>query len=50
MNETILFSPVGGTDPIALVNHRDGFYAAYCKMVQRDKGNTIYVIRGFRKP
>ncbi len=24
MNETILFSPVGGTDPIALVNHRDG--------------------------
>lgn len=40
MNKTILFSPVGGTDPIALTNCKDGSLLHICRVYQPD---TIYL-------
>lgn len=37
MNQTILFSPVGGTDPISAVNCRDGSLLHICRVYQPDK-------------
>ena len=37
MNKTILFSPVGGTDPIATSNFRDGSMLHICRCYKPDK-------------
>lgn len=37
MNQTILFSPVGGTDPISSTNCRDGSLLHICRVYQPDK-------------
>ncbi|MDO5409784.1 MAG: CRISPR-associated protein Csm6 [Lachnospiraceae bacterium] len=37
MNQTILFSPVGGTDPISLSNYRDGSMLHICRVYQPSK-------------
>ncbi len=37
MNKTILFSPVGGTDPISLSNCRDGSMLHICRVYKPDK-------------
>lgn len=37
MNKTILFSPVGGTDPISLTNCRDGALLHICRAYKPDK-------------
>ncbi len=36
MNKTVLFSPVGGTDPISLGNMRDGSMLHICRMYKPD--------------
>lgn len=37
MNQTILFTPVGGTDPISSTNCRDGSMLHICRVYQPDK-------------
>lgn len=37
MNKTILFTPVGGTDPISSTNCRDGSMLHICRMYKPDK-------------
>lgn len=37
MNQTILFSPVGGTDPISSTNCRDGSMLHICRVYKPDK-------------
>ena len=37
MNRTILFSPVGGTDPISSSNLRDGSLLHICRWYKPDK-------------
>lgn len=37
MNQTILFSPVGGTDPISATNCRDGSLLHICRVYKPDK-------------
>ena len=37
MKQTILFSPVGGTDPISNTNGRDGSLLHICRVYQPDK-------------
>lgn len=37
MNQTILFSPVGGTDPVAESNMRDGSLLHICRVYKPDK-------------
>ncbi len=37
MNKTVLFSPVGGTDPISISNMRDGSMLHICRMYKPDK-------------
>ena len=37
MNQTILFSPVGGTDPISATNCRDGSLVHICRVQKPDK-------------
>jgi CRISPR type III-A/MTUBE-associated protein Csm6 len=37
MNKKILFSPVGGTDPISSTNYRDGSLLHICRVYQPDK-------------
>lgn len=40
MNKTVLFSPVGGTDPIALTNCKDGSLLHICRVYKPD---TVYL-------
>ena len=37
MNQTILFTPVGGTDPISLNNYHDGSILHICRFYKPDK-------------
>lgn len=37
MNQTILFSPVGGTDPMSMTNYRDGSLIHICRVYKPDK-------------
>ena len=37
MNQVILFSPVGGTDPISAVNYRDGSLLHICRVYKPSK-------------
>ncbi len=37
MNQTILFSPVGGTDPISQNNYRDGSLLHICRVYKPTK-------------
>lgn len=37
MNQTILFSPVGGTDPISATNYRDGALLHICRVYKPSK-------------
>lgn len=37
MNQTILFTPVGGTDPISSTNCRDGSMLHICRIYKPDK-------------
>lgn len=37
MNQTILFTPVGGTDPISSTNYRDGSMLHICRFYKPDK-------------
>ena len=37
MNQTILFSPVGGTDPISATNCRDGSLLHICRVRKPNK-------------
>lgn len=40
MSQTILFSPIGGTDPMAFKNHRDGSMLHICR---KYKPNVVYL-------
>ena len=45
MNQKILFSPVGGTDPISMTNCHDGSLIHICR-VYKPEGDYVYVKRG----
>ena len=40
MNQTILFTPVGGTDPISSTNIHDGSMLHICRVYQPQKGDA----------
>lgn len=53
MNRTIIFSPVGGTDPISSSNLRDGSLLHICRWYKPDKvylymSKEILALQGFR--
>ena len=37
MNQTILFTPIGGTDPISETNYYDGAALHICRMYKPEK-------------
>ena len=37
MNKTVLFSPIGGTDPISQDNYKDGSMLHICRFMKPDK-------------